>query len=124
MSKSSRTTKFAGLLNTNTLILRDKSSITQGTAITSGVTLNSQCGAIRTVSAATGAQSAQSFTVTNSDITVDSIVLANIIGYTGSTGLPHVYVDDITSGSFKTVIQNCSTSASLNGALNIGYMSL
>ena len=124
MSKSSRSNHFTGHLSTNTFVIRDKSSVTQGTAITTGVTLNTQCGAIRTVSAATGAQSAQSFTVTNSDITVNSIVLANIIGYTGSTGLPHVYVDDITSGSFKTVIQNCSTSASLNGALNIGYMSL
>lgn len=124
MSKSSRTNQFAGSFSTETLAIRDKSSVTQGTAITSGVTLNSQCGSIRTVSAATGAQSVQSFIVTNSNITIDSVILANIIGYTGSTGLPHVYIDDITSGSFKTIIQNCSTSASLNGALNIGYVSL
>lgn len=124
MSKSSRTNQFAGSFNTETLTIRDKSSVTQGTSITTGVTLNSQCGSIRTVSAATGAQSIQSFVVTNSHITIDSVILANIVGYAGSTGLPHVYIDDITSGSFKTIIQNCSTSASLNGALNIGYMSL
>lgn len=124
MSKSSRSNQFSGALSAETLAIRDKLAVTQITSITSGVTLDSQCGSIRTVSAGTGAQSVQSFTVTNSKITVDSIVLANIIGYTGSTGLPHVYVDDITSGSFKTIIQNCSTSASLNGALSIGYTSL
>lgn len=124
MSKSSRSNQFTGALSTETLAIRDKLGVTQGTSITSGVTLDSQCGSIRTVSAGTGAQNVQSFTVTNSKITVDSIVLANIIGYTGSTGLPHVYIDDITSGSFKTIIQNCSTSASLNGALTIGYTSL
>jgi hypothetical protein len=122
--KASRTNQFFGDFSANTLAIRNKSSVTQGTSITTGVTLNSQCGSIRTVSAATGAQSVQSFTVTNSNITIDSVILANIVGYTGSTGLPHVYIDDITSGSFKTVIQNCSTSASLNGALNIGYISL
>ena len=123
MSKASKSNQFAGDFSANTLAIRDKSSVTQGTAITTGVTLNSQCGAIRTVSAGTGPQTAQSFTVTNSQINVDSIVLANIIGYTGSTGLPHVYIDDIAAGSFKAIVQNCSTSASLNGALNIGYVS-
>jgi len=124
MSKSARSNQFSGALSAETLAIRDKLAVTQITSITSGVTLDSQCGSIRTVSTGTGAQSVQSFTVTNSNITVDSIVLANIIGYTGSTGLPHVYIDDITSGSFKTIIQNCSTSASLNGALSIGYISL
>ena len=122
--KASRSNQFYGDFSANTLAIRNKLAVTQITSITSGVTLYSQCGSIRTVSAGTGAQSVQSFTVTNSNITVDSIVLANIIGYAGSTGLPHVYIDDITSGSFKTIIQNCSTSASLNGALNIGYISL
>lgn len=124
MSKSERCTKFVGHLNTNTLSIRDKSSVTQETSITTGVTLNTQSGAITTRSAATGAQSAQSFTVSNSSINADSIVLSNIIGYNGSTGLPHVYVDDITSGSFKIVIQNNSTSAALNGSLNVGYFCL
>lgn len=124
MSKSSRINEFCGAFSTNTLAIRDKSSVAQITAITSGVTLNSQCGSIVTVSAGTGAQSVQSFTVTNNKVNIDSVVLLNIIGYGGSTGLPHVYVDDIAAGSFKTIIQNCSTSASLNGVLNIGYISL
>ena len=124
MSKSSRTNKYAGYFSTNTLSIRDKSSVTQATSITTGVTLNSQTGAITTRSAATGAQSAQSFIVSNSSTNTDSIVLSNIIGYNGSTGLPQVYVDDITSGSFKIVIQNNSTSAALNGSLNVGYFCL
>lgn len=124
MSKSSRTSQHIGHLTAGGFTLTDKTSVTQGTSITTGVTIQSQCGKITTVSASTGAQSVQSFTVTKSDITVNSIVLANIISYNGSTGLPQVYVDDITSGSFKTIIQNCSTSASLNGSISIGYIAL
>ena len=124
MSKSNRTNKFAGHFSTNTLSIRDKLAVTQATSITTEVTLNTQTGAIVTRPAATGPQSAQSFTVSNYNINTDSIVLSNIIGYNGSTGLPQVYVDDITSGSFKIVIQNNSTSAALNGSLNIGYVCL
>lgn len=124
MSKSNRTNEFAGHFSTDTLSIRDKSSVTQATNIATGVTLNSQSGRIITTSASTAAQSAQSFTVSNVNIKTDSIVLSNIIGYNGSTGLPQVYVDDIISGSFKIVIQNNSTSAALNGSLNIGYVCL
>lgn len=124
MSKSNRTNESAGYFTTNTLSIRDKLSVTQATSITTGVTLNSQTGVITTRSAATGAQSAQSFIVSNSSMNTDSIVLSNIIGYNGSTGLPQVYVDDITSGSFKIVIQNNSTSAALNGSLNVGFFCL
>lgn len=124
MSKESRSNRSAGDFSAHTLSIRDKSSVTQLTSITTGVTLTSQCGVIVTRSAPTGAQSTQSFTAINSGINVDSIVLSNIVGYDGSTGLPQVYIDDITAGSFKVIIQNNSTSASLNGALKIGYLTL
>ena len=124
MSKESRSNHFAGDFSANTLSIRDKSAVTQLTNIGTGVTLTSQCGVIITRSATAAAQSLQSFTATNANVTTDSIVLANIIGYDGTTGLPQVYVDDIVSGSFKVTIQNNSTSASLNGVLKIGYLTL
>ena len=124
MSKESKCNHFSGNFSANTVSIRDKETVTQLTNIGTGVNLTSQAGVIVTRSATAGVQSTQSFTATNTNVKTDSIILTNIIGYDGSTGLPQVYVDDIISGSFKVTIQNNSTSESLNGVLKIGYLTL
>jgi hypothetical protein len=99
-----------------------KTVVTQSSSITTGVTINSPGGDIITVSLGTAASTtAGQFTVTNSFVKADSVVLANIIDYTGSTGFPVILVDDVAAGSFKITVRNVDTGAALNGIPTIGF---
>lgn len=99
-----------------------KGIVTQSGEITTAVTLNQPAGDIITVSLSTAASTtAGQFTVNNSFVKADSIVLANIIDYTGSTGFPVILVDDVAAGSFKITVRNVDTAAALNGIPTIGF---
>lgn len=99
-----------------------KGLVTQSGAITTAVTLNQPAGDIVTVSLSTAASTtAGQFTVNNSFVKADSVVLANIIDYTGSTGFPVILVDDVAAGSFKITVRNVDTAAALNGIPTIGF---
>lgn len=99
-----------------------KGIVTQSGAITTAVTLNQPAGDIVTVSLSTAASTtAGQFTVNNSFVKADSVVLANIIDYTGSTGFPVILVDDVAAGSFKITVRNVDTAAALNGIPTIGF---
>lgn len=99
-----------------------KGLVTQTGAITTAVTLNQPAGDIVTVSLSTAASTtAGQFTVNNSYVKADSIVLANIIDYTGSTGFPVILIDDVAAGSFKVTVRNVDTAAALNGIPTIGF---
>lgn len=102
----------------------DKTSMTQATAITSGVTLNAPSGFITTVSTTLATNGSASFSVTNDNIKASSMVLANIVDYTGSNGIPSVIVDNITTGSFSVVLRNSHINNPLNGAVKLGFLSL
>lgn len=95
---------------------------TQTGAITTEVILNQPAGEIVTVSLSTAASTtAGQFTVTNSYVKADSIVLANIVDYTGSTGFPVILIDDVAAGSFKVTVRNVDTAAALNGIPTIAF---
>jgi len=99
-----------------------KGLVTQSGAITTAVTLNQPAGDIVTVSLSTAASTtAGQFTVNNSFVKADSVVLANIIDYTGSTGFPVILVDDVAAGSFKITVRNVDTAAALNGIPTIAF---
>ena len=99
-----------------------KGIVTQSGAITTAVTLNQPAGEIATVSLTTAASTtAGQFTVNNSYVKADSIVLANIADYTGSTGFPVILIDDIVAGSFKVTVRNVDTAAALNGIPTIAF---
>jgi hypothetical protein len=100
------------------------SAITQGTAITSGVTCNAATGVITTVSATLGTQGSASFAVTNSLVHPTSAVIANICNYAGSTGIPSLIVEDVTQGSFNMTLHNLSVTAALNGAVKGAFVVL
>lgn len=123
---SSRITKTFGSvtcnnITSNQLIMGNKGSVTQETSLTSGVTLNSHCGKVVTVSTnlATGGNLA--FSVSNNKVFADSLVMANIVQYTGSNGQPCIYVDDITTGSFSVHVMNGHHTVALNGGLHIAF---
>lgn len=72
-------------------------AVTQATSRTTGVTLNTACGAITLVSAA-GSTSWQSFTVTNSAVaTTDAIIVNQDTG----TDLYQIFVTNVAAGSFR-----------------------
>lgn len=99
-------------------------TITQDTSITTGVTLNSAVGIVTTVSTTLAAQTAATFTVTNSQVGSTDVVLANIVDYSaayGTAGLPCISVDNIANGSFDIIVFNADTDTALNGILKIAF---
>lgn len=112
------------VLNTEQISI-EKSNVTQLTAITSGVTCAGNAGIISTVSSTLAAGSSTSFTVTNPRARASSLVLANIVGYTGNAGHPLVRVSSVTSGSYSLTLTNmfdaATSGSALNGVVRIGY---
>jgi hypothetical protein len=72
-------------------------AVTQITSRTTGVTLNKLCGAVTLVSAA-GTTSWQSFTVTNSTVAANDVVLAT---QKSGTDIYQYAVTNVAAGSFQ-----------------------
>ena len=115
---------YQGAVSSDGLVV-SKTSITQITSIATGVTANGSAGVITTFSADTGAGAASAFTLTNSSIKADSIVLAQVIDYAGTfgTGLPVVAVDAIAAGSCSIVLMN-PDAAALDNVVKIAFQVL
>ena len=75
-----------------------KGTVTQSVSITTAVTLNQPAGEITTVSATIGAGAMSSFTLNNSFIKADSVIMATVNDTTGA-GLLAAQVDGIVAGS-------------------------
>lgn len=75
-----------------------KGAVTQSGSITSAVTLNQPAGDIVTVSATIAAGAMSTFTLNNSYIKADSVILATVNGTSGA-GLVAVQVNSIVAGS-------------------------
>jgi len=71
-------------------------AVTQGTSRTTGVTLNKRCGAI-TMFTAAGSATAASFTVTNSTIGANDVIILN---QASGTNLYVLLVTAVAAGSF------------------------
>jgi len=123
MSQSSRIKYDFGSLNLNKFSI-DKANVTQATSNTTAVSITTQAGIITTQSMTTPSNSSTQFTVNHPSVTVNSVILANISNYAGTTGLPNLYIDNPTTGSFVATVQNHHTSGSLNGAMKISYFIL
>jgi hypothetical protein len=99
-----------------------KGIVTQASSITTAVTLNQPAGDVVTVSLTTAlSTTAGQFTVNNIFVKADSVILASVNDYTGSTGFPAILVDDVVAGSFKITVRNIDTAAALNGIVTIGF---
>jgi microcompartment protein CcmK/EutM len=107
----------------NSIEVSDKGSITQGTSLATGVTLNAHAGKITTWDLATVTSHGRAtFTVTNSAVSATSIVMANLVDFTGSTNrYLHCGVDNIGAGSFDIVLMN-SSGYTLDGTVVLGFM--
>ena len=97
-------------------------NVTQGTSITTGVTVNALNGVITTVSSTLAANARTSFTVTNPKVLAGSRILVSVEYDEAATGIPVVGVADIAAGSFKVVLSNGAGSAALNNVVKVHYL--
>ena len=93
-----------------------KGAVTQTGSITSAVTLNQPAGEITTVSA-TIAGTVNTFTLNNSYIKADSVILATVNDTTGA-GLVVVQVDNIAAGSCSISLAGV---VSNTGIVTVGF---
>lgn len=97
-------------------------TVTQGTSITTGVTVNATKGVITTVSLTTAASTvAGPFVVTNSKVTATSVVQATVEYANGKTGFPVCLVENVALGSFNVRLLNVATAATLNDVVKIHF---
>lgn len=101
------------------------STVTQGSSITTGVTVNSKVGVITTFSASTAGLASCTFTVTNNKATATSNVRVWIIDYAGTivtNGVPLIVgTDNHTSTGFDIIYYNAHATQGLSGVLKIGF---
>ena len=98
-------------------------SVTQGTSKSTGVTLNAAAGKVTMNGAALAAAASISFTLTNSQINVNDIVLVNIAGGLATGGTYQARVLNVASGSCVIQITNISA-GSLSEAVVINFATL
>ena len=96
------------------------STVTQATSITTGVTINALCGTITTVSQTVAAGAEADFTVTNSFVGADDVVVACIKTHT-SAGTFAVSVATVAAGSFVLRLTNMSSGTAGNNVLVINF---
>jgi len=104
--------------------LYDSANVTQGTSITTAVTVNAHNGVITTVSSTLAANARTSFTVNNDKVDSASKILVSVEYDEAATGIPVVGVSDITLGSFKVVLSNGAGSAALNNIVKVHFIIL
>lgn len=94
-------------------------SVTQATDKSTGVTLNKSAGKITMNNAALAANTAVSFTLTNSVISGNDAIIVNVSGG-GTAGAYTTYISSMTAGSAVITLRNL-TGGSLSEAVVINF---
>lgn len=97
-------------------------TVTQASNRTTGVTLNTICGAITTNTTSLAAEAAAAFVVTNSLIAItDTVVVSQRSGSNG--GNTDVFVSAVAAGSFSITVSNNNAAAGTaeTGAIIINF---
>lgn len=102
--------------------LYDTANVTQGTSITTAVTVNALNGVITTVSSTLAANAKTFFTVNNDQVVAGSRILVSVQYDEAATGIPVVGVSDIAAGSFKVVLSNGAGVDALNNIVKVHYL--
>lgn len=100
-----------------------KSAVTQITSSVNPVTINTSCGVITTYPSSLTANSSKKFTVNNTSISSDSVIICKVSDYTG-TGIPVTRCGDIINNSFSITISNSHISAPLNSIIKISFIAV
>lgn len=100
--------------------VENQASVTQGTSRTTGVTANGYQGAITTHTASLAAGAEAEFTVTNSKVNANSVVVVSLqTESTTGTSLP--YVSTTAAGSFNITLTNLHATTADTSASVINY---
>ena len=91
------------------------------TSTAGAATVNAQSGIITTESLTTLGGATYTMTLTNSEITANSIVYATIGKGTATTGSPVVSYITAGAGTAVILVTNASSSVALNGTIKIGF---
>lgn len=98
---------FASVVSAGDIDLTDGGAVTQETSATTGVTLSTHSGAITTVSLANAAGVDHSFTLTNTVIGANDLIIVHTKTYGGtSDGIPIVSVQSVAAGSCILNVRN------------------
>ena len=99
-------------------------AVTQGTSTSTAVTANGSSGLITCFTSVQATLTTVTFTVNNTAVDADSVVLVSIANYSGTyvtNGIPIVLVNNCVAGtSFDIKIVNAGANA-LGGILKIGF---
>jgi hypothetical protein len=95
-------------------------TVTQATDKSTGVTLNKSAGRITMNGAALAGATAVSFTLTNSTISTNDVIIVCISG--GATAAAYTtYISSLTAGSAVITLRNLTASTSLSEAVIINF---
>ena len=94
-------------------------TVTQATSKSTGVTLNKSAGRVTLNNEALASNTAASFTLTNSLISANDVIITNVSGG-GTAGAYTTYVSSMTTGSAVITLRNMSA-GSLSEAVIINY---
>lgn len=97
-------------------------TVTQATNRTTGVTINASSGQITTNNASLAVETAVSFTVTNSFVAANDLILLNQKSGSNS-GDTDIYVGSVSAGSFTIITANNNVAAGTaeTGAIVISF---
>jgi hypothetical protein len=96
-----------------------------GTASSGAVTLNGKLGTVTTEALTTAQNAFYTLTITNSDITADSVVMASVANGTNTQGTPMIVRTQPAAGSLVVTVQNKhATDQVLNGTLKISFLAV
>jgi len=95
-------------------------TVTQATSKSTGVTLNKSAGQITMNAAALAGSTAVSFTLTNSLISANDVLILNV-GSGGTAVAYTVYTSSISAGSAVITLRNLTTATSLSEAVVINF---
>lgn len=94
--------------------------VTQLTSKSTGVTLNTSAGQITMNNAALAAATNVAFTLTNSLISANDVIIVNVAGGNATAGTYNVFTSTLTAGSATIVLRNIS-GGSLSEAVVINF---
>lgn len=95
-------------------------SVTQATSKSTGVTLNTSAGQITMNNAALAAATNAAFTLTNSLISANDVLIVNVAGGAATAGTYNVFTSTLAAGSATIVLRNISA-GSLSEAVVVNY---
>lgn len=102
-------------------VVLNKSETTQGTSLTTGVSVSTNAGFIYTFTTGTLATLGNvSFQVSAPFVSANSLVNVGINNH-GGNGVPQVYVNNVTQGNFSIRVRNLDATNALTGSLKLTY---